>query len=100
RRSYDRAQQLRPLLKGSEPRQIPRLSVSDESRHPPRRFIGHTDIADFAGLYEALQRLQSLFNGHGVGLVAPRVRAAAEESGAAIRPMQLVKIQIVCLQPL
>src|SRR5690606_29800958 len=96
----DTVQQVVWILNGSDTRQIACLSVFEELRYPPRRFIGHTAIADFARLYEILQSFQSLFNGHGVGLLAPRVRRAAEERGAAIRPMQLVKIEIVSLQPL
>ena len=70
-----------------------------EAHGAPGRFIGQTDLADLAGAYQLIQRLQYLFQ-RGEVLLLMAVAELAEVVGASLRPMQLVEIQIVGLQAL
>ena len=65
----------------------------------PGRLVGDADMPHLAGLHELGQRRQGLLNRHAVFLGGMVIAEFAEEIGVPLRPVQLIQINIVCLQP-
>src|SRR5258706_11658957 len=71
-----------------------------EFQHPPRRFVGQTQVTDLSGLDEAGESLQLLFDRRRSTLLLRVIERIAEQRQITVRPMNLVKIDVVRLQPL
>ena len=92
------------VLDGGDARQAPGVCDVDIFLRPPRAFVGKADGADFTGLYQFAERFEFLgdFGDRALGILTGRVKApcATEMIGAAIRPVDLVEVDIVGLQTL
>ncbi|MNT09018.1 hypothetical protein D3C72_1437810 [compost metagenome] len=65
------------------------------THHAPRRFVRHPDITNFTGAHLLGQRFQRFQQGDGSLFVSVLVVELTEEVGRALRPMQLVEIEII-----
>ncbi|MNS70324.1 hypothetical protein D3C72_1036660 [compost metagenome] len=74
--------------------------MTQELRQAPRRFVGHAHVADLARAHEILQHRQGFFDRHGVLVFHPGVVQLAEGGGGAVRPVQLIQVQVIRLQAL
>ncbi len=92
------------VLHGGDTRQAARFGQRDEFLGAPGRLVGQPDGADLAGLHAVVQRLELLVHvgERPLAVLAKRVVAPglAEVEMAAVRPVDLVEIDIVGLQAL
>lgn len=90
------------VLDRNDARPMAELGGAQETRHAPGRFIGQADVTNLAGLDETAQRFERFFDRNFVALCRPPIgrAACAPKRKRAIRPMQLVKVDVVGLQPL
>src|SRR5690606_33005342 len=86
------------ILDADDPRQTEVFGSLEKLRHAPGSLVGYADVADLAGLDLLGEYREGLLDRHALLALAPGVVALTEEVGAAIRPVQLVDVQVVGLQ--
>ncbi|MNS93198.1 hypothetical protein D3C72_1273560 [compost metagenome] len=91
-------QQAVGVLDRRDARQVLVFGVAQELADAPRRLVGHADVADLAGAHEILQHGQRFLDRDGVLVLDPGIVQLTEGSRGAVRPMELVQIQVVRLQ--
>ena len=81
------------------PRLAQRLGKRKIFHHPPRRFIGKTDGADFPRPDQFIQRGQHFVGRGEIPLIGRVVAALAEVVGVPVRPVNLIEVHVVGLKP-
>jgi hypothetical protein len=92
-------QQAVGVLNRDNARQLVFFSQLQVAHYAPRRFIGYPDIADFTGAHLLGQRFQRFQQGNRSFIVGVLIIEFAEVVGLALRPVQLIKIEIIGVQP-
>ena len=93
-------QQAIGILNSHDARQLVLLRQLQIAHHAPGRFVRHADIADFAGAHLLGQRFQRLQQRDGNRGLAVLIAQLAEIVSLALRPVQLIKIEVVGIQAL
>jgi len=70
------------------------------THHAPRGFVRNADVADFTGTYLFIQCFQRFQQGHRRLFFGVLITQFAKEVGLTLRPVQLIQIQIICIQTL
>ncbi|MNZ94649.1 hypothetical protein D3C78_1137630 [compost metagenome] len=88
-------QQAIGVLNRNDTRQLMFFSQLQVTHYTPWRFVRHPDIADFTGTHLFGQRFQRFQQGDGGLIVGVLIIELAEVVGRALRPVQLVEIEII-----
>jgi hypothetical protein len=70
------------------------------AHHAKGRFVRDADIADFTGALEFGQRFQRIQQGDDRRGIGPGIAQLAKAVGRALRPVNLIEIEIIGLQAL
>src|SRR4029077_4390269 len=96
----DPIEQVISVLVGSDARQPPLPRYTHKFAYPPRRFIRDSDPANLPRLHNFSEGCQLFFYWNSRALLCRVIHDLPEERSVAIRPMYLIQIDIVGLQPL
>ena len=88
------------ILHTGDARQSIALGDGKQFHHAPRCFIADADVADLSRLHAIRQCRESLFQRCRVLVIFGVVAELAEIIGFSRRPVQLIEINVVRLQPL
>ena len=71
-----------------------------EATDAPGGFVRQSYMTHLTGLDQSVQRLQGVFKGGQLVVRIMAVAELAEEVGLPVWPVQLIKVDVVCLQSL
>ena len=94
-------QQVVGVLHARHPRLALDLGEMQEPRQPPGGFVGQADVPDLPGFHQPVQRVQRLLDRDLAAVAAMGGRAGLrpEHRHGTVRPVELVEIHVVGLQP-
>ena len=88
------------VLNRHDARQIVLIRQMEIAHHAKRRFVGDANIANLTGALEFGQRVQRIQQGDDWRGIGPGVAQLAETVGRALRPVDLIEVEIIGLQTL
>ena len=93
-------QQAVRILNRHDPRQVVLIRQVQITHHAEGGFVRHADVADLPGALELGQRFEGIQQGHGGRGISPGITQLAKAVGWALRPVYLVQVEVIGLQPL
>ena len=93
-------QQAVRILDGHDPRQVVFIGQMQIAHYAKRRLVGNADVADLTRALAFRKRLQCFQQGDGRSTLVPGVAKLTEAVRRTLRPVHLIKIEIVGLQAL
>lgn len=87
------------VLNGDDARQGPFLSLTEKTHDAISGFVRNADMADLAGAHEVIECGEGFLERHSVVIVVTIAAAVrAKELNLPVRPVELIKIDVVRLQ--